>query len=287
MDKSFPLPVAQVGPGSQPESEEQLKILQMPSGMTTFHQPIMPEPEDVADLESARAVLQAAVDALQQYRVGGPSISVSLDWLDQESLALISQAMGEGEVSIITDGLSPVHIQESVFAGLWRVQHLDADGKLVHDALEVADIPDIVRTLTFAEATESIDTEAPPGELAAEVLNAPSLLVELDEQLATWTPGDLAHVINLTLLPLSDADMTLLGSRLGVGPVTLLSRGYGNCRIGSTTKKNVWWLKYYNSDDALILNIIEVSEIPEVAMAAAEDLTDSANRLAQIVEFYQ
>jgi len=287
MDKSFPLPVALVGPGSQPESEEQLKILEMPSGMTTFHQPIMPEPEDVADLESARAVLQAAVDALQQYRVGGPSISVSLDGLDQDSLALISQAMGEGEVSIITDGLSPVHIQESVFAGLWRVQHMDAEGKLVRDALEVADIPDIVRTLTFAEATETIDTEAPPGELAAEVLNAPSLLVELDEQLATWKPGDLAHVINLTLLPLSDADMSLLGSRLGVGPVTLLSRGYGNCRIGSTGKKNVWWLKYYNSDDALILNIIEVSEIPEVAMAAAEDLIDSANRLAQIVEFYQ
>lgn len=287
MDKSFPLPVAMVGPGSQPEPEEKLKIMDLPSGMTTFHQPILPEPEDVANLESAKAVLQAAADALHNYRPGEPSITVSLDGLDRDSRTLIDQAMGEGEVSIITEGLSPVHIQESVFSGLWRVQHLDADGTLVRDSLEAADIPDIVRTLTFSEAETSINTEAPADEMAAEVLNAPSLLVEIDEQLATWKPGDVAHVINLTLLPLSDADMSLLGSRLGVGPVTLLSRGYGNCRIGSTAKKNVWWLKYYNSDDAMILNIIEVSEIPEVAMAAAEDLADSAERLSQIVKFYQ
>jgi len=287
MDKSFPIPVALVGPGSQPESEEQLKIMQMPSGMSTFHQPILPEPEEVAELESAKKVLQAAVDALRAYRPGEPSISVSLEGLEPANLELISQAMGEGEVSIIAEGLSPVHIQESVFAGLWRVQHMDADGKVVRDSLEAADIPGIVRSLTFADATGAIDTGPAPAEMAAEVLNAPSLLVEIDDQMASWKPGDTAHVINLTLLPLSDADLTLLGSRLGVGPVTLLSRGYGNCRIGSTTKQNVWWLKYYNTDDALILNIIEVSEIPEVAMAAPEDLADSANRLAAIVEFYQ
>jgi len=287
MDKSFPLPVALVGPGSQPESEERLKIMDLPSGMSTYRQPVLPEPEDVAGLESAKTVLQAAANALRDFRIGAPPISVSLQDLDAANLALINQAMGEGEVSIIADGLSPVHIQESVFAGLWRVQHMDGDVTVLRDSLEAADIPDIVRKLTFAEADSRINTGPADDDMAAEILNAPSLLVELDEQLGRWQPGDTPHVINLTLLPLSPADMSLLGSRLGVGPVTLLSRGYGNCRIGSTGKRNVWWLKYYNSDDALILNIIEVSEIPEVAMAAAEDLIDSANRLAQIVEFYQ
>ena len=80
--------------------------------------------------------------------------------------------------------------------------------------------------------------------------------------------------------------MALLGSRLGVGPITILSRGYGNCRIGSTQKNNIWWIKYYNSDDKIILNTIEVIDIPEVAAAAPEDIEDSAERLQDILSVY-
>jgi hydrogenase-1 operon protein HyaF len=49
----------------------------------------------------------------------------------------------------------------------------------------------------------------------------------------------------------------------------------------------VWWVKYYNSEDALILNSIEIVDVPEVACAAVEDLADSAERLAEILEVYQ
>ncbi|MGC8732454.1 MAG: hydrogenase expression/formation C-terminal domain-containing protein, partial [Halothiobacillaceae bacterium] len=41
-------------------------------------------------------------------------------------------------------------------------------------------------------------------------------------------------------------------------------------------------VKYFNSQDALILNTIEVVEVPEVALAAPEDFTDTANRLREI-----
>jgi hydrogenase-1 operon protein HyaF len=49
----------------------------------------------------------------------------------------------------------------------------------------------------------------------------------------------------------------------------------------------VWWVKFYNSEDALILNTIEIVDVPEVARAAAEDLADSAERLKEILEIYQ
>ncbi|MEI2624692.1 MAG: hydrogenase expression/formation C-terminal domain-containing protein [Giesbergeria sp.] len=47
-----------------------------------------------------------------------------------------------------------------------------------------------------------------------------------------------------------------------------LAGGYGNCRISSTRVANTWRVVYYNSQDAMILNSIEVVDMPEVACAA-------------------
>ena len=58
-------------------------------------------------------------------------------------------------------------------------------------------------------------------------------------------------------------------------------------RIGSTAQPNVWWIKYFNSQEALILNTIEVIDVPAVAQAAAEDIADSAERLDEILELYR
>ena len=49
----------------------------------------------------------------------------------------------------------------------------------------------------------------------------------------------------------------------------------------------MWWIKYFNSEDALILNTIEVTNMPEVVMAAPEDIEDSAHRLQEILEIYR
>mgnify|MGYP000724044400 FL=1 len=67
----------------------------------------------------------------------------------------------------------------------------------------------------------------------------------------------------------------------------MLSRGYGNCRITSTRLRNTWWVQYFNSMDHLILNTIEVTSVPEVALAAPEDFADSVERLAEWVAALQ
>jgi hydrogenase-1 operon protein HyaF len=41
---------------------------------------------------------------------------------------------------------------------------------------------------------------------------------------------------------------------------------------------------YYNSQDAVILNSVEVTDMPEVACAAPEDLQDSAERLVEVLQ---
>ena len=57
----------------------------------------------------------------------------------------------------------------------------------------------------------------------------------------------------------------------------------GNCRISSTRVPNTWRVVYYNSQDAMILNSIEVVDMPEVACAAPEDLVDSEQRLREVM----
>lgn len=283
----YELPPVAVGAGSQPAEADgaELNYQTMPEGMSTFVMPTMPEPEAVADLLPARQLLDEVQSALSDHRPGDPPALFDLGRLDEANLALVDQVLGEGEVSIVIDGQSPVRIQESVLAGLWRVRYLDCESTLLRDTLEVADIPGLVRQATFSNATDHI--VLPDAPLPEGVLNAPSLVAELDEKSLAYRPGVDPHVINLTLLPQTEQDLAFLDGLLGEGVVTILSRGYGNCRITSTGTRYVWWVQYFNSQDVNILNTLEVSEVPEVACAAPEDIADSAQRLDEILEIYR
>lgn len=281
-----PIGIPVIGVGSQPDEDdaETFSFIGAPGTMPTFQNPILPEPEEVENLIAAKTLLADLQGSIAVYQAGQAALQYDLLPLDAANLDLVNQVLNEGEVSVVYSGTPHVQVQESVLTGVWRVQTFDAQRQLVADVIEVADIPSIVRQCGFATAAP-LDTDL--NQLPNGVLNAPALITEIAEKIQAWQKGDLPHVINLSLLPLSTEDLTFLGERLGVGEVTILSRGYGNCRIGSTCKPNVWWVKYYNSEDALILNSIEIVDVPAVACAASEDLADSAERLAEILEVYQ
>jgi hydrogenase-1 operon protein HyaF len=191
--------------------------------------------------------------------------------------------MGEGEVSISVRGSSAYRIQETVFASVWRLHEFAADGRLTRDAIMACAIPPMVTQ--WAKADVSLECPIPaktPG-----IMNALSVLTEVVGKAKAYKAGDGAHVVNLTLLPMSPEDMECLTQTLAAGAVTILSRGYGNCRITSTRLPNVWWVQYFNSMDTLILNTIEVSEVPEVAQASVEDYEDSIERLGEWLQVMQ
>jgi hydrogenase-1 operon protein HyaF len=123
----------------------------------------------------------------------------------------------------------------------------------------------------------------PPVELPAGAMNSPALIAEVSQQIGQRRPGDAAHVLNLTLFPLTADDHQVLEKALPVGPVAMISRGFGNCRVTSTLARDVWRVQYFNSMNTLILNTIEIVDVPEVALAAAEDLVDSRVRLAELL----
>jgi hydrogenase-1 operon protein HyaF len=46
-------------------------------------------------------------------------------------------------------------------------------------------------------------------------------------------------------------------------------------------------VQFYNSDDRLILNTLEITDVPEAVLAAQEDIDDSAARLREILNALQ
>jgi hydrogenase-1 operon protein HyaF len=270
--QDFPIPVIAFGAGSQPEAEE-VDYLPLPHEMETFSLPVY-------NLEADPAILEAACDVIEDLRtlmLAGSNANIELLGLSARVVELINQSLGHGEVSVLVREPGNLHIQETVFAGVWRVQEISEQGTVMCDSLHACAIPPEVRQSALSGASGGIS--APP--LRQGIMNAPAILNELLERSRAHRFGQPAHVINLSLLPMSPEDLDSLLDAFGTGTVSILSRGYGNCRITSTRLSNVWWVQYFNSMDQIILNTIEVADVPEVALAADEDYQDSAERLGE------
>lgn len=270
--RDFPIPVVAFGAGTQPE-EEVVDYLPLPHEMTTFALPLTNLEADHETLEAVCKVIEDLRAAMQ----AGSDAKFELLGLPGKVVELINQSLGHGEVSVLVREPSDLHIQETVFAGVWRVQEITGQGALKRDTLHACFIPPEVQQSALSGVSKVIT--APP--LGQGIMNAPAILNELLERSSKHKAGQSAHVINLSLLPMSPEDLQYLFDAFGTGTVSILSRGYGNCRITSTRLANVWWVQYFNSMDQILLNTIEVVDMPEVALASKEDYEESAERLRE------
>jgi hydrogenase-1 operon protein HyaF len=278
--KPFPIPVRMLGLGSQPPEEEALQVLQMDREVGTFTMPDIPRAADNAHMAAARDLLAGFHGRLCAWRDGdGPELDLTR--VAPGPLDMANQMLGEGEVSIRIRGPREAHIQETIFAGLWRLHEHDETGRVVRDRLMACPIPAIVAQAARDAASAHLrPVGMPPG-----AMNSPALLREIQEQVATRRNGAPAHVVNLTLLPLTPEDHRVLEEAMAPGPVAIMSRGFGSCRVSSTAARDVWRVQYFNSMQTLILSTLEVVDVPEVALAAPEDLVDSRERLGELVDW--
>lgn len=239
--------------------------------------------ELIAHCPTVAELLPQLADALAVQTAQEPNRLFDITDLPADDRELLSQVVGEGEVAgvaVLTDGVV-AQVQESVMAGLWRVRFTDASGALVADYLEIGAIPQAVRKAAELAAAD-ISFGAPPQG----AMNVMPVLAEIRERMAAHTPGVASHIINFSLLPMSEADMGFLQETLGDGPVRLVSRGYGTCRVLATGARNVWSVQFFNAMDTIILDTLEIGDVPAAACAADEDFRDSAERLREIDEAY-
>nr|AAA50823.1 HupH [Bradyrhizobium japonicum] len=230
---------------------------------------------------NAVALLSRIADAIAGQKADAPSQLFRLANLNDLESKLIADVLGEGEVAgvvALPDG-SLAQIQESVLAGIWRVR-LETDAN--HEYLEIGAVPEIVKRAA-ADLT-SADFEI--GQVPEGAMNVLPVLAEIRERALAWRPGIRSQIINFTLLPMSPVDMSFLEDTIRNGPIQLVSRGYGTCRVLSTGIRNVWSVQFFNAMDTIILDTLEVGGVPTVALAADEDFEDSAERLKEIIEAY-
>jgi hydrogenase-1 operon protein HyaF len=270
MQSPFTLPPAGFGPGSQ-VTDEALEYIALPSGMRTYV-PHMPEIQDPDSAAPALSVLDQIASACDLVAREGGRAQIGLEGLAPPARKLLAETLGHGEVSMKLRGVPAVAVQESVFAGVWVLQGVGVD------MIEVAPVPE----LAITRAHQPHRATALKTPRAAGVVNAPALLAELGDKSAAYRPGAEIHVVNLTLLPHTPEDLDHMATVMGEGAVTILSRGYGNCRITATAMPHVWRVQFFNSTDTLILDTWEVTQMPEVAIAGPEDIADSAERIRDV-----
>jgi hydrogenase-1 operon protein HyaF len=234
----------------------------------------LPGDVDPTVLGAGLDILRRLHAVLDGHRVGDAPTAIPLAGLDEANLALVDQVLGVGEVSVYVSGAKPAEIDEAVLSGVWRVRPGDGD-----EHLEVSEFPSLAwRALETGTAPNLPVSEAPEG-----AMNALAVLVEIRARMAAFKAGETAHVINLTLLPMALIDLAVLDDALGFGPVTALSRGYGDCRIASTSRRHVWRVRHLNADDRLILDTVEIVDIPGGGRAFQEDVDDGARRLGELM----
>jgi hydrogenase-1 operon protein HyaF len=256
--------------------DEELEFIRLPEMIAAFHMPPRPMDTSRPALAEARRFLEELHAAARRHDFGGHELlSRDVLTLSPPAVALVNETLGEGEVAAIIEEPA-VRLQETGFPGFWRVRSFAADGALAADVVEVAPVPAVVpEAALLGSRCRLRKRDAGPG-----VTNGPALLTELIAA-SGRADGAPTHVVNLTLLPVSPDDISWLVGALEIGPVTLLSRGYGNCRITSTGLRHTWWVQYFNSMNNLILNTIEVTPVPDAALAAPVDFADSLDRLGE------
>jgi hydrogenase-1 operon protein HyaF len=258
------------------DTAEALALLGMPSIL----RPSTPRlPVDFEPGPLLRARLEQLRQAMASAAAGGDSQTLDMVELDANSRQSLLEMLGEGEVSgkVTLDGVHYA-ITESVLPGIWHL--CGSDG---NEYLEVGAVPSVITraAASLRSAPLSLPAAAPG------VMNGLALLAEINQHAAAWHPGiEHNRVLNFTLLPTSPADQQLLIDVLGRAQLVLDSGGFGNCRVMATTVRHVWAVQYVNGMGKTIMDTIEIGRIPDAALAARQDLEDSAERLAEILETY-
>jgi hydrogenase-1 operon protein HyaF len=234
--------------------------------------------------ESICELLARVRQALVDYREGDPRPRFALDPMAESERKLLAEILGEGEVAI-TLGVDPrFEVTESVLPGLWRIRVVEPGGALLQEWLEIGDVPEVVRAGARIMTRNEMDLPEAQPEGS---MNAFPILGEVREKMRSWQPGEPNHVVNFTLMPMTPVDSTLLARVLGRSAFESNSRGFGWCKVYLTAHRNVWGVQYFNGMGKVILDTVEIGDIPVALLASQDDYADSALRLGEILEVYQ
>jgi hydrogenase-1 operon protein HyaE len=169
-------------------------------------------------------------------------------------------------------GIPATAAQETRFAGVWVLTGAD------QDTIEVAAIPDAVRARAFTALRPGKGAErraAPPSSTPRRSMRNWPTRPRRASHGRDAACGELHPPAPYRGRPHMARRRTR--RRRGHDPQPGLRQLPGD-RDGAP---GVWRVQFFNSMDTLILDTLEVTDMPEVVLAAPEDLSDSARRLVK------
>ena len=123
----------------------------------------VPPPRSVGGLGGGVVAILSELATLLERLVKGESPGAidlrSLPMSPQDRIELLG-ALGEGEVQATLNAQGRSTIHETRLAGVWWLEHFDADGRLMAELIEVARVPAILSSASDEIAASARDLRA-------------------------------------------------------------------------------------------------------------------------------
>lgn len=204
--------------------------------------------------------------------------AMALDTVPTAIAGALDGLLGDGWVAITLRGVdgSSTRMEETSYAGVWRTHRHPANGMPATRSVELGMLPAVI-VPTLARLTRT-----PPAPATAGSDRLRTIYAEIARRAQKVRPESPVTVINLTLSGLDEADVQALTERLGSGPVSGVCLGFNTTRFASTAVQNVWRVRYFDQAERLVLDTLEIVQVPECTVATAEAVRQSAARLAEL-----
>jgi hydrogenase-1 operon protein HyaF len=113
---------------------------------------------------------------------------------------------------------------------------------------------------------------------------AQSLLREVARALTALAETGARDAIDLRSLPLTAADREDLEVALGRGEASVTLQAAGLSEVWETRFAGVWWLRHLGGDGRVAAEVIEITPIPDIVVAHAQDIAAAAAALRAEIE---
>ena len=115
------------------------------------------------------------------------------------------------------------------------------------------------------------------------VAGAIEILQQIADMLETLVASGESDMIDLQDAQLAPQEYETLREALAEGEVRAMIDTVEPVEVRETIYPGVWWFTQYNVEGDIVADIIEVTPLPEVLKAHADDVTDGLSRLKEFL----
>ena len=110
--------------------------------------PVKIENAEGYSIGNIRALLTEIAARLEKLAANGETGMIDLNSLPfaPGEYEQLRQALGQGEVTARIEAIGPSEIVETAYPGVWWVTHYNVEGDIVADLLEIALVPEIIKS---------------------------------------------------------------------------------------------------------------------------------------------